>query len=186
MYSTTQKSGRSPNETAGDIKRGCAGPEWTEELIKTNQTSHPDLMELCHSITAFLWPPSSCIIRPWVLSRDKVLVKTNHTSPNSMGLGRFIIEFLWPPSSSITRPWISSKDKILVNTNQISSNSMRFRRFITEFLWSPPSSIIRSPPLCYHNIVLLRDIHMYAKFPRNQKPRSGSNSTCKILLHTDK
>ncbi|GBP75821.1 hypothetical protein EVAR_15070_1 [Eumeta japonica] len=91
----------------------------------------------------FLWPPSSSITRPWIPSEDKVLVKTNQTSPNSMGLCVFIMEFLWPPSSSITRPWIPSEDKVLVKTNQTSPNSMGLCVFIMEFLWPPSSSITR-------------------------------------------
>ncbi|GBP86034.1 hypothetical protein EVAR_57510_1 [Eumeta japonica] len=75
---------------------------------------------------------------------DRVLVKTNQTSPNSMGLRRLITEFLWP--SSIIRPWLPYSIKVLVR-NQTSPNSMGLRRLITEFLWPPsaPSSDLRLP-----------------------------------------
>ncbi|GBP75820.1 hypothetical protein EVAR_15069_1 [Eumeta japonica] len=89
------------------------------------------------------------ITRPWIPSEDKVLVKTNQTSPNSMGLCVFIMEFLWPPSSSITRPWIPSEDKVLVKTNQTSPNSMGLCVFIMEFLWPPSSPRLHQDPR-YH------------------------------------
>ncbi|GBP39914.1 hypothetical protein EVAR_83051_1 [Eumeta japonica] len=58
-------------------------------------------------------PPSSSIIRLWLLYRTKVLGKTNQTSPNSMGLRRLITEFLWPPSCSIIRLWLPYSTKVL-------------------------------------------------------------------------
>ncbi|GBP90766.1 hypothetical protein EVAR_99479_1 [Eumeta japonica] len=69
-------------------------------------------------------PAFTSITRPWIPSEDKVLVKTDHTSPNSMGLCCLIMEFPRPTFTSITRPWIPSEDKVLVKTNHTSSNSM--------------------------------------------------------------
>ncbi|GBP66037.1 hypothetical protein EVAR_37684_1 [Eumeta japonica] len=87
-------------------------------------------MGLCR--LEFLWPPPSSIIRHWIPSSDKVLVKRNHKSLNSMGLCRFITEFQWLPYNSFHQT-ISSKYKILVKTNDTSPNSMGCR-FIMEFL----------------------------------------------------
>ncbi|GBP95272.1 GPI inositol-deacylase [Eumeta japonica] len=57
--------------------------------------SHPhDFHFDFFTVTEFLWPPSSSIIRLWLPCSTKVLVKTNQTSPNSMGLRRLIMELL--------------------------------------------------------------------------------------------
>ncbi|GBP15335.1 hypothetical protein EVAR_80515_1 [Eumeta japonica] len=81
----------------------------------------PNSMRICRFITEILWSASIFIIKPWLLCRTKVFVKTNHTSPNSnMSFNYRIIHLPEIPLTSEDESYVPKLEEVMLFSLQNS------------------------------------------------------------------